>query len=312
MRSRSAARSTGGSCAPGRCVERLRALQHLALKRFGKPAVRLAEIAAKQLHHGFGESDLRLRVEHLLFREAARDHEQRHVAHDLGGGRDLHDVAEHLVHVGVGLRHFRPARVVDAERARLLAQVRVLAAGHAVHVDIGGAGANVALERRVEPAHLLPVRRDHAQVRGIDAGVARAVAQRLDDRAEVRLRGEAAHGIHRAIDGIRAGVDGGEHACRGDAAGVVRVEVHRQADLLLQRLHQRVCGARPAQARHVLDAEDVRARRLQLARHLQVVVERVLLLVRVAQVAGVADGRLAQLARLAARRRWRRACSPPS
>ena len=92
-----------------------------------------------------------------------------------------------------------------------------------------------------------------AQVRRVDAGVALPEAQRLDDRAEVRLRGEPAHGIDGAVDGIGPGLDRRQHAGRGDAARVVGVEVHRQADLLLQRLDQRVGGARPAQAGHVLD-----------------------------------------------------------
>ena len=84
---------------------------------------------------------------------------------------------------------------------------------------------------------------------GIDAGIARAEAQRLDDGSEVRLRRQAAHRIDRAIDGVGARIDRREHARRRDAARVVRVEVHRQADLVLQRLHQRVGGARAGTVR---------------------------------------------------------------
>ena len=57
--------------------------------------------------------------------------------------------------------------------------------------------------------------------------------------------------------------------------------------------------ARLAQAGHVLDAEDVRAGALQLARERDVVLQVVLRLARIGEVAGVADRRLAQLARLA-------------
>src|SRR5579862_997755 len=74
------------------------------------------------------------------------------------------------------------------------------------------------------------------------------------------------------------------------------MEVHRQADLVLERLDQLVGGARPAQARHVLDAEHVGAGGLQFAREPEVVREGVLLLRRVTEVAGVTDRRLAQLA----------------
>ena len=44
------------------------------------------------------------------------------------------------------------------------------------------------------------------------------------------------------------GGDRREHAGGRDAAGVVRVEVHRQAGLLLERLDQIVGGTRLAQA----------------------------------------------------------------
>ena len=57
-----------------------------------------------------------------------------------------------------------------------------------------------------------------------------------------------------------------------------------------------------AQARHVLDGQDVRAHALQLLRHAHVVVERVLVALRVEDVAGVADGRFADRAA---------SCAPP-
>ena len=57
-------------------------------------------------------------------------------------------------------------------------------------------------------------------------------------------------------------------------------------------------ASRLAEPGHVLDAEDVRAGGLQLAAHLEVVVERVLGFVGRGQVARVADGRFAQLAGL--------------
>ena len=63
---------------------------------------------------------------------------------------EVHDVAEQLVHVGIGLGDLGPARV-EAERARLLAQVGVLATGHLVAIDIGGAGADVAEAAAVRP-----------------------------------------------------------------------------------------------------------------------------------------------------------------
>ena len=146
----------------------------------------------------------------------------------------------------------------------------------------------------------------------VEAGVAVAAGQRGGDRAQVRLRGEAAHRGERAIDDVAAGLDGGQHRGGGDAAGVVGVEVDRQADLLLQRAYQFARGARLAHAGHVLDGQDVRAGLLQFLGQLDVVLQVVLRPRRVEHVAGVADRRLAERAGLDARRPSRRACCRPS
>ena len=88
----------------------------------------------------------------------------------------------------------------------------------------------------------------------VQAGVARLEAQRLDQRVQIRLAGHARRAgpsrHRRSIDAFL-----GREQQRGDlaAGGVVRVEVDRHADFLLQRLHQRLGGVRLAQAGHVLD-----------------------------------------------------------
>ena len=82
------------------------------------------------------------------------------------------------------------------------------------------------------------------------------------------------------------------------AAGVVRVEVDRDADLLLQRADQLFGRVRLAQAGHVLDGQDVRAHLLQFLGQLDVILQVVLAAARVEDVAGVADGRLADRAGL--------------
>ncbi len=142
----------------GAAAERLHALEYLPLQLGRKPAVGLTEIAAEELHHRLRKSDVRLRIEHLLLRQAARHHEKRHVADDFGCRSDFDDVPKHEVDVGVGLGDLRPTSISDAQRARLLAQVRVLATGHAVNVNLGRARANIALESRVQLARLLPIR----------------------------------------------------------------------------------------------------------------------------------------------------------
>ena len=107
--------------------ERRGALENLALQRLREAARSLAELAAEQLHDRLRKRNLGGRILHLGALEPGGDHEKRHVAHRLGGRSHLDDVAEHSVDIRIGGGHFRPAGRVDAERARLLAQVRVLA-----------------------------------------------------------------------------------------------------------------------------------------------------------------------------------------
>ena len=53
--------------APGPRRQRLLALEHLLLQMpSGQPPSRLAEVAAHHLHHGLGERDFDVRIEHLL------------------------------------------------------------------------------------------------------------------------------------------------------------------------------------------------------------------------------------------------------
>ena len=79
-------------------------------------------------------------------RQILRDHHQRHVADHLGGRRHLHDVAEHLVHVGIGVRDLVPA-LLEPERARLLLEVGELPARHLMQIDFGRAGALSSLSK---------------------------------------------------------------------------------------------------------------------------------------------------------------------
>src|SRR6185295_6688887 len=127
-------------------LEWLRVLQNLALQGLWKATVRLAEITAKELYDRFRKRNFHCRIEHGPGREPGGDHHQCQIPHHLRGRRDLDDVAEHLIHLAVRARHFRRAMLLDTKRARLLTQVGVLPAGHAVHVDLRSAGANVALE----------------------------------------------------------------------------------------------------------------------------------------------------------------------
>ena len=203
-----------------------------------------AELASKEADDGVRERDLAVGVFDIGPREAAGNHHERHVADHLGGGRHLHDVAEHAVDLGVGLGHLVPA-FGEAQRVRLLAQVRELPARHLVQVDLGGRCAHVGLERGVLRAHHLPVVGDLPHMRGVETGVARLAAKRLHHRAQAGLGGEAREAVHREVHRIHARIHRREHAGCGDPGRVMGVEVHREPGFLLQRADQ-LAGRRRA------------------------------------------------------------------
>jgi hypothetical protein len=124
------------------------------------------------------------------------------------------------------------------------------------------------------------------------------MAQRLHNGVQIGLAGQAAHGRRRGIHHAGPRFGRLEDGRRLHARGVVGVEVDRNPDLLAQGLDQLVGRVGLAQAGHVLDGQDVRARLLQLLGQLDVIGQRVLVALRVQQVAGVADRRLADRARL--------------
>jgi len=76
------------------------------------------------------------------------------------------------------------------------------------------------------------------------------------------------------------------------------MEMHRNADVLFQRLYQLIGRQRLEQTGHILDGEDVRSHLLQLFRHADIVFERILVPLRIGNVAGITDGGLADLAAL--------------
>ncbi len=284
----------------GAAGERRLALEDLALQRHGPAARGLADLAAHQVDHRFGEGDLDGRILDLLAGQPLRDHHQRHVADHLGRRRDLDDVAEHPVHLGIGVGHLVPA-VLEPEAAGLGLEVGELPAGHLVQVDLRGGGPGAGLEGRILVADPFPVVRDVADRVDVEAGVAFGVPQRLDDRADRRLRGAAGHRVHGGVDRVHPGLGRSEDRGPGDAAGVVGVEVDRQPDLLLQRPDEHAGGGGLEQPGHVLQPEDMRAGVAQRLAGLDIVAQVVFRPVGVEDVAGVADRRLEDLAALAHR-----------
>ena len=105
-----------------------------------RPATRrLSKVAFEHVDDRVREGHVRFRILHLCRCQALTDHHERHVSHNLRGGRYLHDIAEHLVHVSIGLRDFVPA-LFEPEAARLCLEVGKLTTGHFVQIDFRRGG----------------------------------------------------------------------------------------------------------------------------------------------------------------------------
>ncbi len=230
-------------------------------------------IAAHHRNHRIGEGNILAGVLHIRDTEILADHHQRHVAHHLGRRRHLDDVAEHLVGIGIGLRHLEASGSLKTGRARLLLQIGELAARHLVKIDFRGRSLEVALERRILVAHRFPVERNPADPFGIEAGIALMALERLDNRAQARLRGVAGKRVHCCIHRIHAAVDRRQHRRCRDPRRVMRVEMDRQVGGLAQRLEQLPRRSRFQQSGHVLDRDDMGAGLFQLGRKRGVVLQ---------------------------------------
>ena len=187
----------------------------------------------KELDHALGKGKLALGVERVIRREVVGNQEQGHVAHDLGRRRHFDDIAEQQVDLGVSLADFNPPRG-QSQSLGLLEQVRVLAAGHFQVVEVGGRRPRARLERGVHGADVVPVAADLDQCPVVDAAVSRGEAQRLDDRAQAGLRGQARHRSHCAVGDVEPHLGSLEDAGGLGPADVMSVKVDRQAHLLTQ------------------------------------------------------------------------------
>src|SRR5690606_9720548 len=223
--------------------------------------------------------------------DARADEVQGEVADHLGGGRDLHQPAEHAVGGGVHRLDVLEA-VAQAEGDRLGAQVGELAAGDLVVVDAAGRGGQAGLEGRVDLADALPVRLQVADGLEVEAGGVFRVVGGRDERRQGGLGGGAGHGGDRSVDGVGAGLDRGEGGGELAAGGVVGGGVGGEGERAAQGGRAGRGGRGAQQSGHVLDGRDVGAGRDDLLGEAEVVVERVGPLGGVGQVGRVAEGDL--------------------
>ena len=119
------------------------------------------------------------------------------------------------------------------------------------------------------------------------------MTKRRDDGIEIGLAGTAAHGGDGAVGDVDSGIGSFQHGGGVDAAGVMRVKVDRDADFAAESLHQFECCIGLAEPGHIFYSEEVRAQFFQLLGHRDVILERIFWTAFVENVAGIANGGLA-------------------
>ena len=224
-------------------------------------------------------------------------HEDGQVAHHLGGGGHLHNVAQHVVDLDVHLLDLLEP-VAQAQALHLGLEVGVLAAGDLVAVDVGGGVLDAGLKLAVAQAHVRPVVGELLELFGVQAGVPLLALQGGHHRVHGGLAGHGGHGVDGAVHNVHPRLGGHQIGGHLVAGGVVGVQVDGQAHLVLEGRDQLLGRIGLEQAGHVLDAQQMGAPLLQLLGHVHIVFEGIFIPLGVQNVAGVADGGLAELALL--------------
>ena len=112
-------------------------------------------------------------------------------------------------------------------------------------------------------AQLVEVSADDIQLVQIQTGVVIGALQGSDQTLGGHVAGAQAQGAHGGIDDVGTCLDALQDGHGSQTCGVVAVDVNRDADGLLQLLHQIVAGIGGQQTGHILDADGVCAHLLQ-------------------------------------------------
>ena len=225
----------------------------------------LAVVAADVVLHLLGHDAPALAGEHV-------EHSLR--AHDLRQRRDERRIA----HLGTHLRnlaHHLGQAIGGVLDLKLRHEVRHHAARHLVRVHLHVRERRDAALVVSALAHVFPVFGDLEQEVEVEAGVVAALLERSHDHLDGRMRvAERQRRMSRVGDG-GSGFGGFEDVGGRHAADVMAVDVQRQTDFGVERLHHALGAVGREHARHVLDADGVGTEVLELLAVVEEAVQRV-------------------------------------
>ena len=254
----------------GATLDGLFALEDHSLQILGEAAGRLTHHALEVADDGVGECKRFAALNDILGGQVVLHHEYRKVADHLRRRRYLDDIAEHEVDGAVHFLDLAEA-VAKADRFDLRLQVRVLAAGYLVAVDIGDGNLEPLVELLIAQADIAPVIAQLLQALRVEARVALLTAQSLVEGVHARLAREVCHGADGGVDNVAAGFRCKQQRCKLVAGGVVRMQVYRQADLLLEGGDELLSRIGLEKAGHILNGQDMSAALFKLLCEIDIV-----------------------------------------
>ena len=248
---------------------------HLGLEGVGKPAGDRLLVAEDPLGELLADRGGGLAVVamdqalellgHHLVPLAQDDIEDRLGADDLAGRgdqrrvtgvlADTRDLSEHLVQL-----------ILLAGVLELLEHVGEHAARHLIEQGVGVDAQRLRVDLAVGDvllAELCEVVAHDIQLVEVEAGVVVGAAQRGDQALGGHMGGAQRQRAHRGVDDVGARLDPLEDRHRGETRGVVAVDIHRDAQGLLELLDQVIAGIGGQQTGHILDADRVGAHLLE-------------------------------------------------
>ena len=161
---------------------------------------------------------------------------ERHVSDDLTRRRHLNNVPKKLVYLRIHFFRLAPA-LPQSHGCRLFPKIGILPARNLVLIQTRGARLRSRIERPVKAAHGLPIIRALIQRFNVELCIARCVSQRFDDGIQIRLTCASTHRGNRGIGHVHSSFSSLQNTCGIEPACVMRVKVHRYANLLSQHFH---------------------------------------------------------------------------
>ena len=181
--------------------------------------------------------------------------------------------------------------MAETEGFNLCLKVGVLTSRNLILVDFSGSGLKLGFEFFVYRTNISPVFTDFLKSVRIKACISVGILQGRNDGVECRLRCKSGHGVKCRIHDVNACLCCHKHGSNSVSGSVVRMQMNRNTDFLLERSDQLRSSGWLEKSRHILDAEDVSPAFFEFFCHSYIVIKRVFGSGRIQNISGIAEAR---------------------